>query len=71
MPVMTSSFTALAFAPGAMNTGTPRSLIFSTGTLFVPAPARAMASTLDGISISSMLCERTRIASGCAILSPT
>src|SRR5258706_312929 len=30
MPVTTSSFTAFAFAPGALNTGTPRALI---GTL--------------------------------------
>jgi hypothetical protein len=67
---MTSSLTAFAFAPGALNTGTPRSLIFLTGTLLVPAPARAMAITVLGMCISSMLCERTRIASGSAISVP-
>ena len=67
MPAITSSFTALAFAPAALKTGMPRAFIFLTGTLLVPAPARAMALTLAGMSISSMFCERTRIASGSAI----
>jgi len=67
MPVMINSFTALALAPAALNTGTPRALIFFTGTLLVPAPARAIAFTLAGISISSIFCERTMIASGSAI----
>ena len=44
-PASTSSFTALAFAPGALNTGMPRRLIASTGMLLVPAPARPMART--------------------------
>ena len=63
-PASTSSFTAFAFAPGALNTGTPRRFMSFTGTLLVPAPARPIAFTLEGISICSMLCERTRIASG-------
>jgi hypothetical protein len=66
MPASTSSFTALALAPGAMNTGTPRALIALTGMLFVPAPARAMARTLGGTAMACMSAERTRIASGCA-----
>ena len=45
----TSSFTALALAPGALNTGTPRCDISATGMLLVPAPARPMALTLRGI----------------------
>jgi hypothetical protein len=60
----TSSFTALAFAPGALNTGTPRFDISATGMLFVPAPARPIALTLAGIGMACMSCERTRIASG-------
>jgi hypothetical protein len=66
IPASTSSFTALAFAPGALNTGTPRALIAFTGMLFVPAPARPIARTLSAIFIAFMSCERTRIASGCA-----
>ena len=60
----TSSLTALAFAPGALKTGTPRALIALTGMLLVPAPARAMASTLAGISIACMSADRTSTASG-------
>jgi len=56
----------LAFAPGALKTGTPRPLIAFTGILLVPAPARPIARTLSGIFIAFMSCERTRIASGCA-----
>ncbi len=63
-PASTSSFTAFAFAPGALNTGTPRRLSLTTGTLFVPAPARATASTLAGMSIECMSAERSMIASG-------
>ena len=48
MPAITSSLTAFAFAPGALNTGTPRLLSFATGMLLVPAPARATATTLVG-----------------------
>src|SRR5690242_6054825 len=64
--VNTSSFTALALAPGALNTGTPRFDISATGMLFVPAPARPIAFTLAGIVMACMSCERTRIASGCS-----
>ena len=67
-PASTSSFTALALAPGALKTGMPRWLSFATGMLLVPAPARATASTLAGISIECTSAERTRIASGCADL---
>ena len=56
--------TAFAFAPGALNTGTPRRLIIGTGMLFVPAPARPMARTESGIDIACMSADRTRIASG-------
>src|SRR5207244_2828244 len=66
IPASTSSFTAFAFAPGALNTGTPRSLIAFTGMLFVPAPARPIARTHSGTFIAFISCERTRIASGCA-----
>jgi hypothetical protein len=71
MPASTSSFTALAFAPGALNTGTPRALIASTGMLLVPAPARPMARTLAGISIECMSAERTSTATGCGTDLPT
>jgi hypothetical protein len=43
MPASTSSFTALAFAPGALNTGMPFFDRASTGMLLVPAPARPTA----------------------------
>ncbi len=48
----TSSLTALALAPGALNTGTPRFDISATGMLLVPAPARPMARTLAGMAIA-------------------
>ena len=67
----TSSLTAFAFAPGALNTGTPRFDISATGMLLVPAPARPIALTLAGIAIACMSCERTRIASGCSTALPT
>jgi hypothetical protein len=41
MPASTSSLTALALAPGALNTGTPRALIAGTGMLFVPGAGAA------------------------------
>ena len=71
MPAITSSFTALALAPGALKTGTPRALIAATGMLLVPAPARPIACTLAGMSIECMSAERTRIASGRATSLPT
>ena len=43
-----SSFTAFALAPGALKTGTPLSLIASTGILFTPAPEPVAVSTADG-----------------------
>src|SRR5688572_1986268 len=64
MPAITSSFTALALAPGALNTGTPRFDRAATGMLLTPAPARPTARS-DGPN--SNLCrsaERTRIACG-------
>ena len=64
MPVMTSSLTALAFAPGELKTTTPRSASLSSGMLFTPAPARATHCTLAGMSISCMFAERTMMASG-------
>src|SRR5688572_1009521 len=68
---ITSSFTALALAPGALKTGTPRALIPVTGMLFTPAPARPIAFTLRGISIVRMSWERTMTASGSALSAPT
>ena len=47
-PASTSSFTALALAPGALNTGMPRRLSSATGMLLVPAPARPTARTESG-----------------------
>ena len=67
----TSSLTALALAPGALNTGTPRFDISPTGMLLVPAPARPIALTLAGISMVRMSNERTRMASGCSTALPT
>jgi hypothetical protein len=64
MLASTSSFTAFAFAPGALKTGTPRALIAATGMLLVPAPARPIARTLAGISIACISAERTSTASG-------
>ena len=64
MPASTSSFTALAFAPGALNTGTPRALMAATGMLLVPAPARPIARTVAGMSMPCMSAERTSTASG-------
>src|SRR3954471_19956968 len=64
MPASTSSFTAFAFAPGALNTGMPRLESAATGILLTPAPARPTARS-DGPN--SCLCrsaERTRIAQG-------
>ena len=55
MAAATSSFTALALAPGVLKTGIPRSLQTSSGMLFTPAPARAIAVTDSGISLSCSL----------------
>ena len=66
MPARTSSLTALAFAPGVLKTGMPSSEHRATGTLLVPAPHRAMARTVCGISSSWSLWERSSMA--CAFL---
>ena len=66
-----SSLTALALAPGVLNTTTPASAHFSTGILLTPAPARAMASSSGLRGISCSLAERTIMASGAATSSPT
>ena len=63
----TSSFTALALAPGVLNTTMPFSRHLSTGMLFTPAPARAMASRFSPSSMSCMEAERTRMPSGFSI----
>src|SRR5207302_4996712 len=64
MPASTSSFTALAFAPGALNTGTPRLDSVLTGMLFTPAPARPTASREGPNSCRCRSAERTRMACG-------
>ena len=64
IPHSTSSFTALALAPGVLNTTMPFWAQSATGMLLTPAPALAMASRLSGISISCMEAERTIMASG-------
>src|SRR5467141_3382365 len=46
MPARTSSFTALAFAPGALNTGTPRFDSAATGMLFTPRISHFLARAL-------------------------
>ncbi len=71
MPAMASSLTAFALAPGALKTGTPLALIASMGMLLVPAPARPIAATVSGISMSCILYDRTSMASGCAISDAT
>jgi hypothetical protein len=61
----TSSFTALAFAPGAFeHRDAPGRLASSTGMLFTPAPARPIAFTEGAISAGVSACERSRSASG-------
>src|SRR3954468_22112729 len=71
MPASTSSFTALAFAPGALNTGMPFLDSTSTGMLLVPAPARPTARSDSGSCSLCMSAERTRIASGLLISDAT
>ena len=61
-----SSLTALAFAPGELNTGIPRSVMRSTGMLFVPAPQRAMARTEVSTSSSCSPWLRSIMACGSA-----
>ena len=66
MPARTSSLTAFAFAPGALNTGTPRALKAATGMLLVPAPQRPTACTLCGNSRRCRSAERSSTACGAA-----
>ena len=61
---MTSSATALALAPGVLNTTMPCSLQRSSGMLLTPAPARAMASRLSLNVVFSRSALRTRMPSG-------
>ena len=58
-PETTSSFTALALAPGVLKTTVPIFAHLSMGMLLTPAPARAMASSVFGISTSWRLALRT------------
>src|SRR4029450_4140947 len=64
MPATTSSLTAFAFAPGALNTGTPRADMLGIGMLLVPEPARPTASRDSEISISCRSADRPKIACG-------
>ena len=52
IPAITNSFTAFAFAPGALNTTIPFFVHSSTGMLFTPAPALAMHLKLSSKSMS-------------------
>src|SRR3989304_517999 len=70
MPASTSSFTALAFAPGALNTGMPRALNRSTGILFTPAPARATALGVAGVSRPGMWRGRSGVGCGVRVPAP-
>ena len=70
-PAITSSLTAFAFAPGVLNTQIPCSAHFSTGMLFTPAPALAIARRFEPNSMSCIAAERTIIASGLACVSAT
>mmetsp|Transcript_18892 Transcript_18892/g.53700 ORF Transcript_18892/g.53700 Transcript_18892/m.53700 type:complete len:211 (+) Transcript_18892:759-1391(+) len=58
-PQSTNSLTALALAPGVLNTGIPNSVMRATGMLFVPAPHLAMARTDVPTSSSFSLCDRS------------
>ena len=69
MPASTSSFTALALAPGVLNTAMPASANLSSGMLFTPAPARATALHFAGMSMTCISAERTRMASASSTLS--
>mmetsp|Transcript_22884 Transcript_22884/g.58354 ORF Transcript_22884/g.58354 Transcript_22884/m.58354 type:complete len:204 (-) Transcript_22884:139-750(-) len=64
MAQMTSSLTALALAPGVLNTGTPSSVIFCTGMLFTPAPQRTMQRTVCGTSSTLSWWLRSMMAMG-------
>jgi len=66
-----SSLTALALAPGVLNTTMPFSEQRSMGMLLVPAPARAMARRAGGKTYSCMSAERTRTPSSFSTPSET
>ena len=67
----TSSATALALAPGVLNTTMPCSLQRSNGMLFTPAPARAIASRLSLKVVFKRSALRTRIPSGASASTET
>ncbi len=71
MPATTSSLTALALAPGVLNTTIPRSVHAATGILLTPAPALPTAKTPSVAWASASLKLRNRIASGDSTSSPT
>ena len=68
---ITSSATALALAPGVLNTTMPCSLQRSRGMLLTPAPARAMASRLSLKVVFSRSALRTRMPSGTSVSTET
>ena len=68
---ITSSATAFAFAPGVLKTTMPCSLQRSSGMLFTPAPARAIASRLSLNVVFSRSALRTRIPSGASASTET
>ena len=69
IPVSTISLTALALAPGVLNTTIPSSLHASTGILFTPAPALAMANSSGFLGRSCIFALRTIMASGFSMAS--
>ena len=68
-PHNANSFTAFAFAPGVLNTGTPRSVISGTLQLFVPAPHRAMLRHMSGTSDAWSLWLLSKMAWAPSLLS--
>ena len=69
IPHITSSFTPFAFAPGVLNTTIPASAHRSSGILFTPAPALAIARRFFENSISPIAADLTMIASASFMLS--
>ena len=68
-PHSANSFTAFAFAPGVLNTGTPSSVISGTLQLFVPAPHRAMLRHMSGTSDAWSLWLLSKMAWAPSLLS--
>ena len=66
---MTISLTALALAPGELNTTTPWRAYSSTGMLLTPAPQRAMARMPAGRVTPCRSVERMRMASASSMSS--